>query len=71
MCSVNQTEEEIRAISHLDKVISVEKGDEDDNGGGGEGALYFPFSFTLGYPEENRPVITKKPCWFYYIVYLW
>lgn len=44
---MNQPEEEIGAISHLDKLISVQKGDEDDNGGGGEGAFYFPFSITL------------------------
>lgn len=56
---MNQTEEEIRAISHLDKVISVQKGDEDDNGGGGEGALDFPFSITEDILGKTRQSLLR------------
>lgn len=60
---MNPPEEEIGAISHLDEVISVQKGDEDDNGGGGEGA--FIFRSASHYDVlRNRAVITKNQCYF-------
>lgn len=63
-CAVNPPEEEIGAISHLDKVISVQRGDEEDNGGGGEGAFIFRSASHYDLLGNTTAVLTKNQCCF-------